>query len=111
MDHCPVSRGLSVDKTVERLVEIFQNPLASRAVFNTIYYGVTATAIMVAVGLAIAVAAARLRGPAADALDALATMPIAIPGLVVAYAYFLTSLNLTFSLRQISPEVAEFFNP
>ncbi|MEM1518815.1 MAG: iron ABC transporter permease [Pyrobaculum sp.] len=107
----PFPEGLSVDKTVERLVEIFQNPLASRAVFNTIYYGVTATAIMVAVGLAIAVAAARLRGPAADALDALATMPIAIPGLVVAYAYFLTSLNLTFSLRQISPEVAEFFNP
>jgi iron(III) transport system permease protein len=107
----PLPEGLTLENAVERLAAVFQNPLYLRGVVNTIYYGVAATLIMVAVGILIAVAAARLRGAVADALDALATMPIAIPGLVVAYAYFLTALQLTATLRGVAPDLADLLDP
>ncbi|ACB39940.1 ABC transporter permease [Pyrobaculum neutrophilum] len=107
----PLPEGLSLQNAAERLAEVFQNPLFLRGVANTVYYGVAATLVMVAVGLLIALAAARSRGPAADALDALATMPIAIPGLVVAYAYFLTSLHLTAALKPAAPALAQALDP
>jgi iron(III) transport system permease protein len=107
----PLPEALSLQNAAARLAGVFQNPLFLRGMVNTIYYGVAATLIMVAVGIAIAVAATRFKGPAADALDALATMPIAIPGLVVAYAYFLTSLQFTTALRGASPDVADLLDP
>ena len=107
----PLPEAPSLQNAAARLAEVFQNPLFLRGVVNTMYYGVAATLIMVAVGIAIAVAAARSKGPAADALDALATMPIAIPGLVVAYAYFLTSLQFTTALRGASPDLADLLDP
>jgi ABC-type Fe3+ transport system permease subunit len=107
----PLPEALSLQNAAARLAEVFQNPLFLRGVINTMYYGVAAILIMIAVGVAIAVAAARFKGPAADALDALATMPIAIPGLVVAYAYFLTSLQFTTALRGVSPDLADLLDP
>nr|WP_287069839.1 iron ABC transporter permease [Pyrobaculum sp.] len=107
----PLPEGVSVANAVERVAGVFQNPLFVKGILNTVYYGVAATLIMIAVGIAIAIAAARSKGPAADALDALATMPIAIPGLVIAYAYFLTSLEFSSALRPLDPQLASLLDP
>ncbi|ABL87260.1 binding-protein-dependent transport systems inner membrane component [Pyrobaculum islandicum DSM 4184] len=107
----PLPEAPSLQNAADRIAEVFQNSLFLRGVINTVYYGVTATLIMVGIGLLIALAAARSRGPAADALDALATMPIAIPGLVVAYAYFLTSLQLSTFLKPTAPALAQALDP
>lgn len=107
----PLPEGVSLLNGAARLWQIFTNQLFVRGIYNTIYYGVAATAIMVAVGLLVALAAARSRGPLANALDAIATMPIAIPGLVVAYAYFLTSLEFTTALKSYYPSAALLFDP
>jgi ABC-type Fe3+ transport system, permease component len=107
----PLPEAPSLQNAAARLAEAFENPLFLRGVVNTMYYGVAATLIMIAVGIIVAVAAARSKGPTADALDALATMPIAIPGLVVAYAYFLTSLELTTALRGVAPDLADLLDP
>lgn len=107
----PLPEAPSLQNAADRIAEVFQNSLFLRGVINTVYYGVTATLIMVGIGLLIALAAARSRGPAADALDALATMPIAIPGLVVAYAYFLTSLQVSTFLKPTAPALAQALDP
>jgi len=107
----PLPESPSFSNVAERLAAVFQNELFVRGIWNTVIYGVSATLIMVAIGIAVAIAAARLRGPAADALDALATVPIAVPGLVVAYAYFLTSLAVVSWLRPISPALADLLDP
>ncbi|MEZ0319628.1 MAG: ABC transporter permease subunit, partial [Pyrobaculum sp.] len=87
------------------------NELFVRGIVNTLWYGISATVIMVFVGVAVAIAAARSRGPLADALDALATVPIAIPGLVVAYAYFLTALAAAQAVRGLYPALADWLDP
>jgi len=107
----PLPESPSFSNVAERLAAVFQNELFVRGIWNTVIYGVSATLIMVAIGVAVAIAAARLRGPAADALDALATVPIAVPGLVVAYAYFLTSLAAVSWLRPVSPGLADLLDP
>lgn len=104
----PLPESLRVENAAARLAEMFQNEIFFRGVLNTLYYGVAATVVMVAVGLLVSIAVARSRGPLANALDTLATMPIAIPGLVVAYAYFLSSLAF---VDVLSPPLEEALSP
>ncbi|MFN7106338.1 MAG: ABC transporter permease, partial [Pyrobaculum sp.] len=105
----PLPESLTLENFIQHMGWIVENEAFRRGIVNTIYYGISATAIMVVVGFLIAVAAGRSKGSRADALDVLATMPIAIPGLVVAYAYFLTSLQLSTAFRDIP--LGDWLNP
>lgn len=107
----PLPEGISLSLALDRLETVLTNPYYVRGIVNTVMYGVSATLIIVLVGILIAVAAARSRGPTANILDALATAPIAIPGLVVAYAYFLTLLPLSNILSSCCPPLAQAINP
>jgi len=59
-----------------------------RAVLNSFVYSVIAVLIILALGISSSYAVSRLRTRGISALDYLSTMPLAIPGLVVAYGYF-----------------------
>ncbi len=59
-----------------------------RGVLNSFTYSTAAVGIIVLVAVSVSYVVSRLRIPGLAALDTLATMPIAIPGLVVAYGYF-----------------------
>lgn len=107
----PLPSGISLSSGLDRLDVVLTNPYYVRGIENTVFYSVTATAIVVAIGVLISIAAARSRGRLAGALDALATAPIAIPGLVVAYSYFITLLSLSGWLSSCCPWLAQIVNP
>jgi iron(III) transport system permease protein len=63
------------------------HPLTVPSITNSIRYSILATLLDLALGLAVAWLTVRGRVPAAWLLDAVAMMPLAVPGLVVAFGY------------------------
>ncbi len=61
--------------------------LASTSVRNSLFLSVMATYVDVLVGVAIAYLLARKTFPGANVLDALAMLPLALPGIVLAFGY------------------------
>jgi len=86
----PISRfDIRLDQaTTEYFKLLFADPNLSGHVTNTLVYATLATAIIAFLALAIAYSASRSRGSASQILDTLATLPLAVPGLVLAVGYF-----------------------
>jgi len=80
----PLPTGLEL----RRVGEVLLDPINSRAVYNSLFYALSAVAIMVFMSLSIGYVTTRLPLRVLNSLDVLATVPIAIPGLVVALGYF-----------------------
>jgi iron(III) transport system permease protein len=57
------------------------------AIRNSIFYSLSAVAVNVTLGVAIAYVVVRSRMPARSFLDSLAMLPLAVPGLVIAFGY------------------------
>lgn len=79
------------------------NPLVSDSIRNSILYATLATAVDVVLGIMIAYLVVRAKPAGARLLDALAMMPLAIPGLVMAFGY------VAMSLKWPMPQLAAFF--
>jgi iron(III) transport system permease protein len=65
--------------------------LTVKSIQNSLFYAGVATALNVLIGIAIAYVVVRTRLPGRNALDALAMMPLAVPGLVMAFGYLAMS--------------------
>lgn len=89
----PVGSILPSYFTMRNFNTLFLDPDVSRNIFNSVTYAVTATIIITLVGVSSAYLVSRIRVPGIDLLDALVTMPIAVPGIIVASGYFLTFLD------------------
>ncbi len=74
--------------TLEHMLDIVRDPVASRAVYNSLTYSLSALAIILVLGVSAPYVIARARIRGLELLDLLVTSPVAIPGLVLAVGYF-----------------------
>ena len=77
------------------------DPFVVDSVLNSLFYATFATMLAVLVGLGVAVIVVRSRVPGRGVIDSLAMLPLAVPGLVLAFGYL--SISFTF-VRWTSPE-------
>lgn len=76
-------------------VEALRDGLAMPSVLNSVKYATMATIIACVVGMTIAVLLVRSNVPGKGVIDALAMLPLAVPGLVLAFGYLSISLFFT----------------
>ena len=102
--------------TLEHLASLVTKSDVTRAITNSLTYAGVAVVIIVLTGTSAAYVVARRRIPGKDLLDTLATIPIAIPGIIVAVGYivFFTLLAKTFygtPLESLGYMFDPFVNP
>lgn len=81
--------------TSTHYVEALRDNLAMPSVRNSVFYAAMATVVACIVGLTIAVLLVRSDLPGKGIIDALAMLPLAVPGLVLAFGYLSISLFFT----------------
>jgi len=88
---------LPTEMTLENYGVLFSDPAIGGSVYNSLLYSFTATMVIIVLGTSAAYIIARKNISGMGALDVLVTMPVAIPGIVVAVGYFLTFLSTPLS--------------
>jgi iron(III) transport system permease protein len=73
------------------------HPLATGAIKNSLFYATIAMLIAVTLGMAISYLTVRVKVRGAWLLDSLAMLPLAVPGLVMAFGYVALSLAWPFA--------------
>lgn len=74
--------------TLRHHVAAVTHPIAGASVINSLKYSVIATAVDIVLAFAISYLLVRCRTRGSGLLDALAMLPLAVPGLVLAFGYF-----------------------
>jgi len=82
--------------TVDHYNQALSHPLAIGSISNSLYYSFLAMLLAVAAGLCISYLTVRLKIKGSWLLDSLAMLPLAVPGLVMAFGYVAMSLNWPF---------------
>jgi iron(III) transport system permease protein len=95
---------LPTEWTTAHYEGMLQHPLAIGGIFNSLIYASLAMVACVVVGVAIAYLNARLRVKGGALLDTLAMLPLAVPGLVMAFGYVAMTVNFPL------PQMRDFFN-
>lgn len=74
--------------TLENYIKMISEPAVTRVITNSFIYSFAAVGLILVVGFSAAYLVARKKFFGRDVIDILSTMPIAIPGIVVAVGYF-----------------------
>jgi len=82
--------------TLDHYREALTHPLAVGSIRNSLVYSLAAVAATLVVGVVVARLLARTRVPGRGLLDALCMLPLAVPGLVMAFGYVSVSLEYPF---------------
>ncbi|HMN95508.1 MAG TPA: iron ABC transporter permease [Phycisphaerales bacterium] len=82
--------------TIEFLEAAVSHPVAADAIRNSLLYSSLAVAITVVIGLAVARLLVRTRVRGRGLLDALVMLPLAVPGLVIAFGYVAVTFRWPF---------------
>jgi iron(III) transport system permease protein len=91
---------LPSEYTIRFYGEVFSHDLTLLSIKNSLLLSSLSTIIDLVLGVAIAYLLARKRVPGRDVLDALAMLPLALPGLVVAFGYV-----AAFSATPLDPRI------
>jgi iron(III) transport system permease protein len=84
---------LPADWTLDHYAAALSHPLAVGSIRNSLLYSAAAAALDVALGLAIGYLVVRSRVPGRRVLDVAAMVPLAVPGLVMAFGYVAMTLR------------------
>lgn len=90
--------------TLDHFGEALSHPMAVGSIANSLTYALIAMVLCIALGLAIAYLVVRVRIRGGFLLDSLGMLPLAVPGLVMAFGYVAMSLNWPF------PQLYSFFD-
>ena len=74
--------------TLQHHIDAVGHPIAGRSVVNSLKYSIIATAADIVIAFVIAYLLVRCRTWGSSLLDALAMLPLAVPGLVLAFGFF-----------------------
>lgn len=91
--------------------DALSDDLAMRSILNSIGYASAAMAVAVIVGLCAAIVIERSEVPGRGVIDALSMLPLAVPGLVLAFGYLSISIHFKQKLGEHTPrflDVQEF---
>jgi ABC-type Fe3+ transport system permease subunit len=83
--------------TWENYEALIENPAISASIGNSVFYSGLAVIFIAVLGTSAAYVVARKKLPGIEAFDSLVTMPIAIPGIVLAIGYFTLFLGTPLS--------------
>ncbi len=85
---------LPTELTMSHYSSALSNDLVMSSVRNSLVFASAATVVAILVGLGVGIIVVRSRVPGRGLIDALAMLPLAVPGLVLAFGYL--SISFTF---------------
>ena len=102
--------------TLEHYESALSHPLAVGSIRNSLFYATMAVLLDLVLGIMIGYLVVRTRLPGRNVLDALAMLPLAVPGLVMAFGYVAMTLRWPFqpmldaSGNEIAPALLGWIN-
>ena len=96
--------------TLEHYEGALTHPLAIGSIANSLIYAIVSMFFCIAIGLTIAYLSVRVKLKGAGVLDTLGMLPLAVPGLVMAFGYVAMSLSWPFAplSRALPSEVGSY---
>lgn len=97
--------------TLSHLQDVWSNPIAANSIRNSLIYSAASTLLDIVLGGSIAWLAARRPSWLASVLEGLAMLPLALPGLVLAFGYLTCFSGLDAYLPYWARGLAAFLDP
>ena len=97
--------------TIDHYLTVFTHEDTLPSILNSFKYSIFSTLLALAMGIAIAYLLTRKRLPFGNLLDALAMLPLALPGIVLAFGYVGSFANTSPALRLMPQGVIAAIDP
>ncbi len=97
--------------TIEHYLTVFTHEDTLPSILNSLKYSVFSTLLALAMGIAIAYLLTRKRLPFSNLLDAIAMLPLALPGIVLAFGYVGSFADTSPALRHMPESVISVIDP
>lgn len=97
--------------TFEHYVDVFTHSDTLPSILNSLKYSIFSTLIALVVGVSIAYLLTRKRVPFKNLLDAVAMLPLALPGVAIAFGYMGSFSDTAFILRYLPKGLIDVIDP